>query len=253
MNKRKPALRRGDLKVLVVDVGGTNVKVHVPGLDAPRKIRSGRALTARRMVSAVKRVTDGAVYDRVSIGYPGPVLNNQPLAEPRNLGGGWVAFDYRKAFKRPVIVVNDAVLQALGSYRGGRMLFLGLGTGLGTTLIVDGVLAPMELAHLPYLKGRSFEDYVGLRGLERLGRRKWRKHVADVAGRLRAALLCDDVVIGGGNARHLKKPPAGARLVDNAKAFVGGERLWNPRVPGERPASRSSRRPQRRVADREAG
>jgi len=222
--------RRTALKVLVIDVGGTNVKVYLPGRVEPLKIPSGPTMTARRMVSSVKRLTARIVYDRVSIGYPGPVLHGRPLAEPRNLGRGWMRFDFKQAFECPVVVVNDAAMQALGSYRGGRMLFLGLGTGLGTTLIVDGVLAPLELAHLPYLKGRTFEDFVGIRGLERYGKKQWRKHVADVTERLRAALVCDDVVIGGGNARLLKAPPAGARLGNNANALAGGRRLWDQAV-----------------------
>jgi polyphosphate glucokinase len=163
----------------------------------------------------------------VSIGYPGPVLNGRPVAEPHNLASGWVGFDFSHAFRKPVKVVNDAAMQALGSYRGGRMLFLGLGTGLGSALIVDGVLEPMELAHLPYKKGRTYEEYVGRKGLERLGKKRWRRAVAEVARSLGTALGADELVLGGGNAKHLKKVPAGARLVDNTNAFVGGFRLWD--------------------------
>jgi len=211
----------------VIDVGGTHVKVLATGHRAPRKVTSGPAMTARKMVAAVKRMTNDWTYDAVSIGYPGPVLHGRPVAEPHNLGGGWVGFNYEKAFGRPVKMINDAAMQALGGYRGGRMLFLGLGTGLGSALIVDGVLEPMELAHLPYKKGRSYEDYVGIRGLKRLGKKKWRRCVADVVQRLKTALEADDVVLGGGNAKLLEKLPAGTRRGRNANAFTGGLRLWD--------------------------
>src|SRR6185295_804749 len=200
------AARRRAMKILVVDVGGTHVKILATGQREHRQADSGPTMTARRMVSAVKRLSAGWSYDHVAIGYPGPVVHGRPVAEPRNLGDGWVGFDFRRAFGRPVKMINDAAMQALGSYRGGRMLFLGLGTGLGSALIVDGVLEPMELAHLPYRKGRTFEEYVGVRGLKRLGKRRWRKCVLDVVERLRAALNADDVVVGGGNARKLKSP-----------------------------------------------
>jgi polyphosphate glucokinase len=180
------------------------------------------------MVRLVKDAVSEWRFAVVSIGYPGPVAHDRPLADPRNLGKGWIGFNFRKAFGKPIRIVNDAAMQALGSYRGGRMLFLGLGTGLGTALIVDGVLEPMELAHLPYKKGRTYEDYAGLRGLERLGKKRWRKHVTDIVVSLQAALQVDDVVIGGGNAKLLKKLPAGARLGGNEHAFTGGFRLWNP-------------------------
>ena len=215
------------MKILVVDVGGTHVKILATGQREHRQVDSGPTMSARRMVSAVKRLSAGWSYDHVAIGFPGPVVHGHPVAEPRNLGHGWVAFDFRRAFGRPVKMINDAAMQALGSYRGGRMLFLGLGTGLGSALIIDGVIEPMELAHLPYKKGRTFEEYVGIRGLERLGRQRWRKCVQDVVERLRAALNADDVVVGGGNARKLKVPPPGSRLGDNANAFLGGFRLWN--------------------------
>jgi polyphosphate glucokinase len=215
--------------VLVVDVGGTHVKVLASGRRTPREIASGPTMTAREMVDDVKRCAADWRYDVVSIGYPGVCVHGRPLAEPRNLGPGWVGFDYAGAFGRPVRLVNDAALQALGSYRRGRMLFLGLGTGLGSAMIIDGVLEPMELGHLPYRKGRTYEDYVGLRGLERLGRKRWRRCVADVVERLAAALEPDDIVIGGGNAKHLKRAPDGARLVSNRNAFVGGFRLWDDR------------------------
>jgi polyphosphate glucokinase len=211
---------------LVIDVGGTHVKVRDQRHKEAVKIDSGPTMTARQMVAAVKKAAADWDYSAVSIGYPGPVLHDRPLIEPHNLAGGWVGFDFKKAFGKPVQIVNDAAMQALGSYDGGRMLFLGLGTGLGSAFIVDGVLEPMELAHLPYKNGRSYEDYVGLRGLERLGKKKWRAHVIDVVERLKSALEADTVVLGGGNAKLLKTVPPGAKLGDNANAFRGGVRLW---------------------------
>jgi len=213
------------MNVLVVDVGGTNVKILVTGQTEPRKFPSGPTLTAKQMVAGVKKLAGDWKYDAVSIGYPGMVVRNRPLAEPHNLGRGWVAFNFEAAFKRPVKVVNDAAMQALGSYKRGKMLFLGLGTGLGTTMIVDGNIEPMELAHLPYKKG-TYEDYVGERSLEKRGKKKWRRHVADVIERLIAALEPDDVVLGGGNVKKLKDLPKGCREGDNANAFVGGFRMW---------------------------
>jgi polyphosphate glucokinase len=183
-------------------------------------------MSARQMVRAVRQATADWQYSVVSIGYPGPVLHGKPVTEPRNLGDGWVGFNFKKAFGCPVRVINDAAMQALGSYKGGRMLFLGLGTGLGSALIVDGVLEPMELAHLPYKKGRTYEQYVGKAGLKRFGKKKWRRHVADVITRLKATLEADDVVIGGGNAKSLRALPKGVRLGSNANAFIGGYRLW---------------------------
>ncbi len=212
--------------ILVVDVGGTHVKVRMSGQRAPVKIASGPAMTAARMVRETLKAAKGWDFDRVAIGYPGPVAAGRPLREPANLGGGWVGFDFRKAFGRPVRLVNDAAMQALGGYRGGRMLFLGLGTGLGTALVLDGVLEPMEAAHLPYRHGKTYEDYLGKRGLARLGKKKWRKHAAAVAEELKAALEADDVLIGGGNAKKLKVPPPGTRLGSNDDAFAGGLRLW---------------------------
>jgi len=214
------------LKVLVIDVGGTHVKVLASGHKRHLEIPSGPDMTAKKMVDEVRKATAGWKYDAVSIGYPGPVLHGRPLSEPHNLGRGWVGFDFRKAFGRPVKIINDAAMQALGSYRRGRMLFLGLGTGLGSALIVDGVLEPMELAHLPYKKGRTYEDYVGLAGLKRLGKKKWRRHVVDVVKQLKTALQADYVVLGGGNAKLLKKLSPGVQLGDNANAFRGGFRLW---------------------------
>lgn len=185
-------------------------------------------MTARKMAAAVKKAVGDWDYSQVSIGYPGPVLHGKPVADPHNLACGWVGFDFAKAFGCPVKLVNDAAMQAIGSYDGGRMLFLGLGTGLGSALIVDGVLEPMELAHLPYKNGRTYEDYIGLRGLKRLGKKKWRRYVADIVTRLKTALEADYVVVGGGNAKLLKNLPPGARMGKNENAFKGGFRLWQP-------------------------
>jgi polyphosphate glucokinase len=212
-------------RVLVVDVGGTHVKILATGHRTPRKLVSGPTLTAEQMAASVLKCAAGWKYEAVSIGFPGPVLRGRPVSEPHNLAPGWVGFDYRSAFGRPVRLVNDAAMQALGSYRGGKMLFLGLGTGLGSAMIVEGIVEPMELAHLPYRKG-TYEDYVGVRGLERCGKRKWRRHVEDVVTRLVAALEPDDVVLGGGNVQKLQKMPPGCRRGDNANAFRGGFRLW---------------------------
>ncbi len=225
------------MKVLVVDVGGTHVKILASGHKESRKFPSGPTLTPKQMVAGVKRLAGDWKYDVVTIGYPGPVLRGRPVAEPCNLGRGWVGFDFHAAFKRPVKVVNDAAMQALGSYKRGKMLFLGLGTGLGSTMIVDGIVEPMELGHLPYKKG-IYEDYVGQRGLEKHGKRKWRRHVADVVARLKAALEPNHVVIGGGNVKKLKELPAGCRPGANGNAFLGGFRLWGQ--PGDRkPSSRA--------------
>jgi polyphosphate glucokinase len=212
--------------ILVVDVGGTHVKALASGHRKPIKIRSGPKMSAREMVHAVRSATEGWRYAVVSIGYPGPVLHGKPVSEPRHLGKGWVGFDFPRAFGCPVRMINDAAMQALGSYRGGRMLFLGLGTGLGSALIVDGVLEPMELAHLSYEKDQTYEDEVGEAALKHVGKKKWRRRVADVVTSLKAALEADDVVIGGGNAKKLKSLPKGVRLGSNARAFVGGYRLW---------------------------
>jgi polyphosphate glucokinase len=213
------------VNVLVVDIGGTHVKVLATGQRQPRKFVSGPMLTPAEMTDGVKKIARGWKYDVVAIGYPGVVLHGRPIAEPHNLGKGWVDFDYQAGFGRPVKIINDAAMQALGSYRGGKMLFLGLGTGLGSTLIVDGTVEPMELGHLPYKKG-TYEDYLGQRGLENRGKAKWRRSVADVVARLSAALEPDDVVLGGGNLRKLKELPPGCRAGDNSDAFVGGFRLW---------------------------
>ena len=229
-NTRRPP------KVLVVDVGGTNVKILATGKRAPRKVPSGSAMTAGTMVETVRQLAADWPYEAVSLGYPGAVLDGRPVAEPKNLGAGWVGFDFEKAFTCPVKVINDAAMQALGSYEGRRMLFLGLGTGLGSALITDGVLVPMELAHLLYRKGRTYEDYVGLRGLKQYGKKKWRRYVGDVVAALREAFLADYVVLGGGNAKKLARLPAWARLGDNSLAFLGGFRLWEEAWKDERPA-----------------
>jgi polyphosphate glucokinase len=213
------------MKILVVDVGGTHVKILATGQKQKREIVSGPKMTARQMVSDVKKLAKGWAYDAVSVGFPGPVLHDRPVAEPRNLGAGWTGFDFASAFGVPVKVVNDAAMQALGSYRGGRMLFLGLGTGLGSAMIVNGIVEPMELGHLPYKKG-TYEDCVGEKGLERAGKKRWRKLVKDVIERLVAATEPEDVVIGGGNLMHLHKLPKGCRAGNNAYAFIGGFRMW---------------------------
>ena len=199
----KTARKAKSHKTLVVDVGGTHVKMLATGQSEPRKFISGPKMTAGKMVKLVKAATRDWQYDCISLGYPGPIANGHPLREPHNLGGGWMDFNFAKAFGRPVKVLNDAAMQALGSYQGGSMLFLGLGTGLGSAMIVDGVLEPMELAHLLYRKGKTYEDYLGLRGIERLGKNKWRKHVARVVKKLKSALEADYVVLGGGNSKKL--------------------------------------------------
>jgi polyphosphate glucokinase len=219
------------MNILVVDVGGTSVKILATAHEEARKFPSGPTLTPEQMVASVKELAGDWQYDVVSIGYPGFVMRGRPIAEPHNLAPGWVGFDFQTAFGCPVKIINDAAMQALGSYRGGKMLFLGLGTGLGATMVVDGIVEPMELAHLPYRKG-TFEDYVGKRGFDRHGKKKWREHVADVVARLVAALEPDDVVLGGGNVKNLTELPPGCRAGENANAFLGGFRLWQE--PSER-------------------
>ena len=217
------------MNILVIDVGGTHVKLLATGQKTHRQFDSGPHLTPRRMVAAVRKLVADWKYDVISMGYPGAVHRDQPMVEPWNLGKGWVDFNFKSAFKCPVKIINDAAMQALGSYRSGRMLFLGLGTGLGSALIVEGHVVPMELAHLPYRSG-TFEDYVGARGLAKRGKKKWRNYVADVVARLIAALQPDEVVLGGGNARLLKELPAHCRAGNNDNAFRGGFRLWDPGV-----------------------
>jgi polyphosphate glucokinase len=217
------------MDVLAVDVGGTHVKILATGQTEPRKFISGPKMTPEQMVSEVKKRAREWKYDVVSIGYPGVVTRGRPLSEPHNLAPGWVGFPFEKAFGRPVKVINDAAMQALGSYKKGRMLFLGLGTGLGSAMIVDGHLEPMELAHLPY-KRATYEDYVGLRGLRRLGKKRWRENVEEVVAKLVSALEPDDVVLGGGNVKKLKTLPRGGRVGNNFNAFLGGFRLWGEGV-----------------------
>ena len=215
------------MKILVIDVGGTHVKLAVTGRKGRIAFPSGPAMTARKMAATVRELTAGWKYDVITIGYPGPVLHGHIVGEPHNLGPGWVSFNFKRAFGCPVKLINDAAMQALGSYQGKRMLFLGLGTGLGSAMIVDGLLEPMELAHLPYKNGRTYEDYVGLTGLKRLGKKKWRRHVNEVVSQLKTALEADYVVLGGGNARLLKKLPSASRVGNNDNAFRGGLRLWS--------------------------
>ncbi len=235
------------MRILVIDVGGNNVKLRHPEEKTVVKIPSGPELTAARMVREVKRAAAAWKYDAVSIGYPGPVANGRPAREPHNLGGGWTRYDYRAAFGKPVRVLNDAAMQALGSYQGGRMLYLGLGTGLGSALVVEGVVQPLELAHLPYTKSRTFEDYVGQRGYERFGKRAWVRHVGHVVQALRHALQVDYVVLGGGNAKRLDQLPEGCRPGTNANAFTGGVRMWevphSTRRRAAPPRGRTVRRP----------
>jgi polyphosphate glucokinase len=239
------AMRSSVENVLVVDVGGTSVKIIATGQSERRRFASGPTLKPQRMVTQVKKLAADWRYDAVSIGYPGPVLRGRPVAGPYNLGRGWVGFDFGKAFGCPVKVVNDAAMQALGSYRGGKMLFLGLGTGLGTAMVVDGIVEPMELGHLPYKKS-TYEDYVGKAGLIRHGKKKWRRHVADVVARLIAALEPDDTVIGGGNVAKLKTLPPRCRAGNNANAFLGGFRLWEDE-PGLSSAHDRTKQPERTI------
>ncbi len=247
-------------RILVVDVGGTNVKLHVSGNREVVKLPSGPRLSPRRMTSLVGEavVSRGWKFDAVSLGIPAPVVRGRVVRDPANLGRGWTRFDFRAALRKPLCIVNDAAMQALGSYRSGTMLFLGLGTGLGSALVTDGVLVPMELARLPYRDG-ELEDYVGERALRRLGKRRWRRHVADAVRTVAAAFVADEVVLGGGNARHLKELPDGCRLGSNELAFRGGERLWHGSgeahhrrfgaragAAGRRPGASLARQPPRR-------
>jgi len=213
-------------KVLVIDVGGTHVKLLATGQKESRKIESGPTMTPVMMVNQVKQLVKDWPYDVVAIGYPGPVVHGRPLHNPANLGVGWVGFNFQKAFGKPIRLINDAAMQALGSYQGGSMLFLGLGTGLGSALIVHGKLEPLELAHLPFKKGRTYEDYVGLRGLQRMGKKKWRKYVTEIVEAFKQALEADYVILGGGNSKFMRTLPKDTRLGANENAFLGGFRLW---------------------------
>src|ERR1700727_1143641 len=217
------------MKILAIDVGGTHVKILATGRKQKREIVSGPKMTARQMVASVKKLAQGWSYDVVSVGFPGPVLHNRPVAAPHNLGSGWEGFDFAAAFGLPAKVVNDAAMQALGGYRGGKMLFLGLGTGLGSAMIFDGVVIPLELAHLPYKKGHTYEEYAGLVGLEARGKKRWRKSVLDIIARFQAAFVCDYVLLGGGNAKLMTNLPPHVILGANSNAVEGGLRLWqNP-------------------------
>lgn len=226
------------MRILVVDVGGSSVKLAITGTRWRARVRSGPRLTAARMVARVRAAVGTRRVDRVALGYPGPVVDGRVAKEPVNLGPGWVGFDFEAAFDRPVRIENDAAMQARGAYRGGRMLFLGLGTGLGSTLVVDGVVVPMELGHLPYREGRTFEDFVGHRGYVRLGPTAWRRHVADVVARLRAAFVVRHVVLGGGGVRGLRTLPDGATRAPADAVVKGGRRVW---VREARPAARRRR------------
>jgi polyphosphate glucokinase len=224
--KRTSARAKRTPKVLVIDVGGTNVKLFGPRMREPLKFPSGPKMTPEQMVKQIKAATKDWQYDVISLGYPGPVVHGKPLREPYNLGKGWVAFDFRKALGKPVKIINDAALQALGGYRGGRMLFLGLGTGLGSAMIVDGGLEPMELGHLPYKKGKIYEEYVGNAALQKYGKKKWTKKVLQIVDDLKNALEPEYVILGGGNAKLLPKLPPNVFLGDNMDAHEGGLRLW---------------------------
>jgi polyphosphate glucokinase len=240
------------MNVLVVDVGGTYVKISATGEKESRRFPSGPTMTPRQMVAGVKKLAADWRYDVVSIGYPGLVLRGRVAAEPHNLAPGWVGFNFAAAFGRPVKIINDAAMQALGSYQGREMLFLGLGTGLGSALVADGVVVPMELAHLSYKNG-TYEDYVGVRGLQRLGRKKWQHHVESGVERLIAAFHLDDVVIGGGNAKKLTELPPGCRAGDNANAFLGGFRLWEDAQSRSSVVHAKARRQPRRPLEKTKG
>jgi polyphosphate glucokinase len=218
------------MKILAIDIGGTNVKLKASDQSESRKFPSGKELTPKQMIHGVTELAKDWQYDNITVGFPGPIAHDKILKEPVNLGKGWVNYDFGQAFGKPTKLINDAAMQALGSYEGGRMLFLGLGTGLGSAMVVDNIVQPMELGHLPYRKGRTYEDYAGLRGMNRLGKKRWRHQVRVVIETLQAALEPDDVVIGGGNAKRLTEVPMGCRLGDNANAFVGGFKLWKENV-----------------------
>jgi glucose-6-phosphate isomerase len=233
-----PTVPRSPRRILVLDVGGTHVKVYPPGRSSRLLIPSGRSMTPERLTKKLGRRLKAVKFDVVAIGYPGLVVHGKVVRDPPNLGKGWVGFDFTRALGRPTRIINDAAMQALGSYHGGRMLFLGLGTGFGSAMIVAGKLEPMELAHLPYKKGKTYEDYVGEAALRRLGRKKWQKEVFGVVKALSAALEPDYVVLGGGNVRKLKELPPRCRLGDNRNAFTGGLRLWEGNLPAGSGGSR---------------
>ncbi len=222
------------MKVLAIDVGGSHVKVLRSGLarDEERKVPSGSEMTPAMMVDAVRKLTEDWPFDVIAIGFPAVVRHGEIVTSPMHLGKGWVGFDFEEAFGCPVRVINDAAMQAIGSYQGSHMLFLGLGTGLGSAMVINGAVQPMELAHMPYKKHRTYEDYLGQRGLDRMGKRKWRKHVWRVIEILRAGLQPDEVVLGGGNIAHLDDPPDGVRFGNNDFAFIGGFRLWQDSIFG---------------------
>jgi len=230
------------MRVLVIDIGGTHVKVASTEMRVPVKIPSGPTMTAQQMATDVLAATQGWTYDCISIGYPGPVNHDRPLAEPHNLAAGWIDFHYQKVFGKPIRFINDAAMQALGGYKGGRMLFLGTGTGLGSAMIFDGVVIPLELAHLPYKKGRTYEDYIGLAGLERQGKKRWRKSVLDIISLLQAAFVCDTVLLGGGNAKLMDNLPRHVILGANTNAIDGGIKLWESPSISSAPAARVPRK-----------
>jgi predicted NBD/HSP70 family sugar kinase len=222
------------VKILVVDVGGNNIKLLATGHQVPRKVPSGQDLTPARMMAGIRKTIPDWKWDVVTVGYPGAVKNGRPALEPKNLGEGWVRYNFRRAFGKPVRIINDAAMQALGSYEGGRMLFLGLGTGLGAALVLEGLVQPLEIAHLSYRSGFTYEDFLGKRGQDRMGKKRWRKMVGEIVADLQAAFQVDEVVIGGGNAKQLKELPPGARLGSNRNAFAGGFRLWKDPLAGRR-------------------
>lgn len=229
------------MKVLVIDIGGNNVKLLASGHHVPHKVPSGPDLTPARMVAGVKKAIPNWKWDVVTIGYPGSVRDGRPALEPMNLGKGWVRYNYRRALGKPVRIINDAAMQALGSYCGGRMLFLGLGTGLGAALVLEGLVQPLEIAHLSYRSGLTYEEFLGKSGQTRMGKKRWRRMVEEIVVALHEAFQVDEVVLGGGNAKQLKELPPGARLGDNHNAFAGGFRLWKDPLAGRR-TRRSARK-----------
>lgn len=226
------------MDVLVIDIGGTHVKILATGQNERREFESGKKMTPKKMVAGVKELAKGWKYDVIAIGYPGLVTGGKPALEPHNLGRGWVGFDFKKAFGCPVKVMNDAAMQALGSYKGGTMLFLGFGTGLGAAIVADWTVVPLELGHLSY-RDKTYEDYVGVRGLKKYGKKKWRRLAAFGVARLTEALHPSDIVLGGGNAKKMKKLPPGCRAGDNGNAFIGGFRMWEENGLKRRDAKRS--------------